>query len=539
MRNIAVIAAYAAVAIVVTGCGESAQDQAAKKIALQVDLARRHYLRAVVLLGQTPQPDKTNAVERTAERPKALAALKTAEQILTKAIAENTNATIIAKAPAYALLAEVQCSTGSYHGNVARAHIADAMTQMHVARLQLDSAEGVAALAGFFGKLAESDHADLLQLKQDALAERDSLSQRRLQIKLQCDDLNGQIQTLAQSAKSQQMTAAKLRDASRSARNMETLSLLTQAEQIEQGIDQNDQKLGELKFQVATAQDELQVVDTRLSSITGQIEALTKQLDALAVRSVETGAKSEGLWQEVQQVQTKLAPTANMLFEAFSAACRQQDLATKAYKQAASANDMALRGITKSGSDARKVMSDNPQSAFEPILASMSSRGELAGATARKGKIALELADLQRELLEATRHVQSLAGRIEKLSQILHLPVPPAIDQAAALVPDVAKLIEEAGQGYESAIKAYDEVAERLLERTPVLDNRATRWMYQTSKAFAMMGLYQLSQCRNQPDRTFLDQARELVNQILADHPERPYFLEPVYRLNRSIQAAG
>ena len=538
MRRIAFV--LACVGIAIGGCGQSPEKKAADRIRTQVDLARRHYLRGVGLLSETPELDKDDPAAPVAERPAALKAFLNAEKVLKQALSDSAGATTIGKAPAESMLARVNLAIGDYHAALGRALIQKAMAGAHTSGLQLDAAEGLAGLADFLAKLSAMDpaQAESRQAETAARVQEFTAKQKRLQLHLV--ELNEQVDALVHDSQSGRTEAAKLRNASQTAKGRKSLDLLAEASRIEGQVDQTDRKVNDLKFEAETSQTELQLVTRRLASANARLVTTAGHLADFKSRAATNDQRRAGLDTEIQKISAKLAEGVAKLAGEFTSAVDQYDLAVGAYGAAERANRAALSGVKAQQVAARKAKEQAKGSTAEPILDWMSGNGELVAPTAQKGQIALASADAQRDLLEATRHLETFGERVRKVVRAIGMDEGIATDvgKALALVTkNLPERKEQARTGYNQAREAFARIDDkRLLVNKPV-NVTATKWIYQAGQAQALMGLYWLTVFDRAPNAEYLHKARNVVNEVLKRHPGRSEYLRPIHRLDREIKA--
>ena len=531
MRTTLFLAACVGLAVAIAGCGESAEKRAADEIARQVDLSRRHYLRAAGLMSEPLLPDETTGMTPVSKA-EVLGALNQAEQGLTKAVAAAGDATRIGKAPAQSLLAEIRLAKARYHAHAVRGRLRRSRARINAAESKLEAIVGLVGLGELNEKLGAMDDSDLIGRRDRIRAERSALLAETERLSRDRQALTGQIETLTGKYDAERALAAQRRAASEEAEGAKVLELLTEAEKVEGRINEIGGQIGDLRLSVEDLDHKLKRTEMALSGMQPELASIDERVDRTKLRAkenndrgrrllAEAGAKSKDLAEEVDGAAKEFAEAVEHCLEAI-AAC----------EQAAKANQSALLGVEEARRLARQVVAEDGKSGVKPILDWMGRKGRKLAPKAQQAHIALTLADLQAELLEAADPVRAFAEKIKATRQVQGAEaISQAFDEALKRVADGPKRVAVAREEYDKASMAF--------KQAQGLDAAATKWIYQGGEAQAQFGLYRLSVYQNEPDEAFRNSARSLIDDVLKEYPDKPDFLGPIYQLDQAVRQAG
>ena len=235
-------------------------------------------------------------------------------------------------------------------------------------------------------------------------------------------------------------------------------------------------------------------------------------------REVVSGHVGE-LEQRVAKHQAELASLADDLAEQFTALLAEGEAALASCRKAADANMKAAALFRQLRQDTQAARADQSNSPMMPVLESRSSQALLGPVTAQAGDVALLSASLQHHLVEVHADLARLQGRVDGLCRQAGLSAPDRLAVAAEVAAKMNTFAEQADQQYQAAGKAFNDVAERMLARSPV-NTKDTDWLYKGAQARALYGRYRLAVLRNEPEAasTYRDSASKLVADLLVGH---------------------
>ncbi len=543
MRTIIVLALGITAAAGLLGCGESPEGAAAAKIAEQVDMARRHYVRGVALIAQERY---TGATTRPAGESDGLAAMRKAEQLVTEAIGSEGGATPVGTIPAYAMLTVVRSSIGAYHTRRAAGRVAAFSEAVMLADRRLNEAERLIeqlrqaeemstlgakappegeqeALAEIAG--LERDNTALATqikgLRTDSQADKKALARKTAQLagnqvrldllKLHVEriqakgesgllsagitsantaitQLGRQIAQLAGANKDKTEQLTQVRKDTRSAKGDERVALLDRAFAIGTEIDANALKISDLSFAKSAAEGELTVATEKLALANGRHAAAAEGLKAATDRWARFDGERLAIKEEkLGPLGKELNETVDALAKDFAAAVAEYDQALADYAGARKANAEALKGLKSRMTEAGKTNRENPASGVKAILDAYTSTGQTASPMTAEADIALAIATVQEQVLALAGRLESFNERLTAVGAASEIAAP-NLDETIALVGDRSERGKSAATNYKAARDAYAEVTTNLLQGA--MANAEP--LYEGSKATAEAGLERL-----------------------------------------------
>jgi len=540
VQKVAYLFVVAILAAAIAGCSEKPETRAAEDIRAQVDVARRHFLRAAGLMGVSPT-DLTPADEQA----QVLDALNDAEKVLTEALSTHTDATDAGKAPANSMLGEVRLAMAGYHGILARERTS--IVDDLLLQLQSEAARGqaLAAVGEALQTLTErtnapdgdeaSARAAAKVLQEQAKARQIAAKQKVDQLRATRNDLTKQIEDAIPATETQRRSAGELRRQNRAAMGTEKLELDEKASAAEAVVEAGEAKISTLQLQAEHNAAQLALAEAELAAVMGQMTALTEFVDSLDSRGEDVKKYRSELAELIAKAEQNLTKLAAELAGKYADASEQFQSALTACEQAARANNQAIRALQDQRRAAADVKNDNPKSPMAPLLDSMASTDRLGGVTARKGDIAFAAGETGRQLLQLQARVAHVADQVAGVCESAGITGPAALNTAASSLKALTDIADRADSDYGAAVDAYNKVAVGMLKGKSV---RETKWLYQQAQARALLGRYRLSALRGQGNREYLDGARSYIEGVLTGHEGDPTYL-PAQQILEAINAEG
>ncbi|MFW6145978.1 MAG: hypothetical protein ACOC7R_01440 [Planctomycetota bacterium] len=514
------------VASLFVGCGGSPETEADAELRAAIDVARRHYLRAAGAMGvltEAATPDPAAVVRENAE---VFDALDEADKALTAALTAAGSAGREVRARAQRLLADVRMAAAEYRDLLVRGRTAALTAQQARVAAEAERLGRLAAQAGALRTFVE------LSGGPDPDSARPVAARLKAEITERLDDLDGRLATLRDRA-------TQIR------REIETLQTLaerkqTQATALRQQILTTDgvmvleldERASALEAEVEKAEGEIAMQEVALEDVTAEIEQFQLQretaaqllasLDAwmngLADRREIVRSQADDLQQRVATQQEALASVADALADQVVALLAEGEAALEAGRKAADANAKAVTLLRQLQREAQATKVDQSNSPMMPVLETLSSQGLLAPVTAQAGDVALVRASLQHHRVEVHTDLVRLRERVDGLCRQAGLSGPEGLARAVEAGADINTFAEQADQQYQAAEKAFNDVAGRMLARSPV-NTKDTEWRYRGAQARALYGRYQLAVLRDDPEAaTYRKSATTLVKDLLEGH---------------------
>ncbi len=532
MRNSAfvtlTVVAVAMLAALLAGC--SGEDQAG--LNRQTEDARRYYEKAIGLLSAPAQMTSDELPQLDPARPEALQALQQAESTLSKALADNPDASDIAKAPAQALLAQVQQTLGDYHAGLAGVQFEQAHRAVLTGLRQLGTVQGYRALEGYHAGLAQFDLSELQSLQEQSRQAMQRLTQRQTELSAQLKQQQDLARQTAEATRTLRNRAIDLRNQSRAATGQQILTLGRQADELERQVIANT---ATIQAAQAAAED----VERDLEQVRRELMAENARLEMLKARQAEMQTLA-GENQQAQQVQHQsaveafgpdaLADDVQQVLRHLQAGLSEAERAVRSYQNAQGAIRQALTGLRARAREASSIASDKPD-AMPELIGSLRSGGAEAAALAQQASIHLALADARQQRLDILTKAGQFAQQVQQAAQAAGAQAPAGTGELAQMAGDTGDLLEKARQEYQAAI-ADLERAENLLPREPV-NQRALAWSYQGQQVRANYSLYRLT-----GETGYLGEANRLLAEIRTREGDNPY-AQDVLDLDRLVGRQG
>ncbi len=534
MRRVKWLTAAVSVALIFAGCSDPARE-AGKRLAKSVDEARRRYNSATTLLadpqyildiesGDLTRVDASllAATTRSAQ-PKppadnALQHLKTASQLVGKALADNPQAPTATKANANLLLGQIQLAIGRYHAAGAGRMRSAASRARRKGRDLLVSVRDRAALAKLY--------ADLGSLPADQTANRRDKAQRELQalaakIKSAEDEiakLEAKIDALAKTNEGLLERSEELRDRGATAGGPQGLDLMTKAADIDVTITQNQSTMSAYRKTVAFSKADLALLKKRQffsqlakDSLDKRLKDMARQDQRTAGAMTKARAEAEAYQEEVEALVAEAGKHGRI-------AEVQEKLALDALGDAVRNFDAAEKQASKvrSEADAAKRKKKEP----DEILAALADDQHVASLIGLRASASLGMGELRRSRIAAVGADEAFAKEVEAAAKLLGKALPEATSSVLVQWQKAGSLIAPDRKAAEANYQAAENDLEGLLRKylTGKGIGRNIRWMYQGKLAKAYFGHHLLA-----GDRALLGKARDWVEKATAQKEDSPH----------------
>ncbi len=370
------------------GCEKSPKDKAADKIAQQADVARRYYLQAAALMSYRPVVRDANSslsalpgqVE-SANRQRfvvlpyneaALPLLDKAAGVASKALAENSQATMIGKIPANRVLAEINRQRAAYFNQLARVHETAARQRWQQVELKAFELDELARQADFYSRLALVDPSKIQEMLQQAQQEQARDQAARQQLLAGQKALEDKIVQAVRDLEPLEPQAHQLRQQAANTQGLAALDILRQAEQIERQADAQETQLNDLKLQLEQLSEHDRLSAIQVEGATNRITTMEACLKDVAHCAQIVGDSQRQLALITDDVAGGVASVEREVVVAFSAALDNYEQALSAYDKARQANNAWSSGLSTLASDASRLEGPSRGAgAQQPSLLSM------------------------------------------------------------------------------------------------------------------------------------------------------------------------
>lgn len=533
----------AVTALALVGGCSSSREMARRKLADELDKARRRYDHATALTDYPFYIDRSSGVrspiyrklgERLdvpATRPaiddRPLKVLDEAEKLLASALAEVAgNAPENIKGDAELLLGKICLAKARHRIHVGESFRADADRRHRSA---------VAMIDGIYNRLSEAD-----DNKAIASMPRDKIVARQAALNKQVEDLAGkmgvgdkqiaklvgEIAALNKDSAAKRPEAQRLRDRSEVTTGPKGLELLTAAQAIEAQIDANAGKVAARQQAMAVLNNDKALLGRQQQLVKAEMAEVGRHLAAIGKSSSEAADSAKAAQAEAVEFAGQVEAEAS----AAEQACRKiRDRETQALADLAKALGHFRRAASAVEAEVRAAAAaKEPQEGG--IVALMADDAHLASVLCVKASASLTMAEVRSRQLTMASANAALGARVTQAWKRLSRPSPPVAAALGGYLADPAKARKEAEDDYKAAEADLERIDGKLL-RTG--DAKNTKWMYQGSLAAAYLGHYRLT-----GERAILMKADGLVKKALEGKDRSPY-LEPVRRLEELIVSAG
>jgi len=531
----------------IAGCAHPKR-QAATRLAERVDQARRLYEKAANLLadpqyvlnlqsggllaagaatrpaGQGPRAEK--------ELVNPLAMLERAEGIVERALAENAQATVTAKADANVLLGQVRLAIAEYRVSAAGRVRSRTATDVRKLHGLLDLVRSEAMMAKFYESSTKLPRGSLVQLRKEAAEEAKALADKATSLDGDIKKLEGEIRQLRKVNEKRFAEAARLRDRGDIIGGEEGLALLTQAAEIDLEIHQRageiaskQERVELLKVDKSLLQKEQSSVASKQTAFKTLLEQMDKKVQAAAESSKKATFNAERWQGEAEAVAAELVG-------AFQSAATYEQQALDALEDAGKSLGAAVRQVRQEWQAARAESRERKaRGESDEIVSGMANDQHLASTMALKASVNLSMGDLRRNQLGTAKINNGLAASLGQTAALLGRQPPAVAGELRDYVTDEGETTKLAEANYELAERDLEEVLGSYLKSDEI--GRNIQWIYQAKLAGAYLGHYLLV-----GDAAVLDKARDLVDKALADKEASPH-LAPVLELRRLVAAAA
>ena len=492
------------------GCSDAPSREEGRALLAQTREAQRLYDRAIAILsnvGYKVAGEESPIFRLVSEKPeellpagrlnpKALRTIEKARGILTKALADNTDAPRADQSLAHEVLSKVWTLEATCRSFEARAARQQAANETEAIRGSLGRIRRQLALLAYLDKLAALKTDDIQQMLSKATQKLAVLTRDVKRKSDQIDEKKVLRDAMLKGIQTHNAKARALRGKSDVARGDTSLDLFDEA-QTEQ------RKAAKLLGDVRQIEHEMESLKTDISDLRIEEEtirrrqAIAKDILSESQAGARKAAKVRGeiaveLKQAVEQTDQQLASLAG--------SCRTLSNAErKAVSDYAEAGKLAKRARLGASGD-------------EGLFA-----GEAAALTAASA--------VRAHSLVTRRKNEQLLDELTVLWAKQNRELPEAVERIRQYVPKADEVLAAALKGYQAAADLYKK-AERAADAKH-------RWIYQTHLGAVH---YQLGTLQNNPEE--LGKAQAIVKKALAgDKKDSPY-LRPTVRLQGLIDQA-
>jgi len=540
VRNVTSMTAAAMLLASLVGCSD-AESAARRKLAQQLDEARRRYAAATAILAVPPYMDRSSGqvwpvgrrltegelrvpTTQPAENPKAVKLLRDAAAGMTAALSANDAAPDAAKAEARLLLGNVQTALGRYYAMGAEQLRNRAAAARRSADVAMDLLRNSAGLAKFNEALAGLSRDNVHAL-------RDRITRRAERVGKEIEQLDARIAALQQEIGRLQAAsdalvqqANALRDRSRVRDDEQGLELLKQSNRKMSQVAANANA-------IAGKQEEIASLQAQKARLAGARQ--TEQLKLQAIAAHLGKMDSEGSAAKVtMEAFRRLTAEHQRTVEAHAveaarlcrAAAEKEQAALGEFLKAAGSFRQAERLLDAAMRKARDLKAGLKKE--NPIVENLLDDQHKAMAVAAKAAAHLEMAELRSRQLATAKANAALASKIQQAWRRLGDAPPKVVAELKAYLPETQETHDQAVKDYQAAEKDLEALEKSMLRRAP---GRNTKWIHQACLASAYLGHYELT-----GDENIRVKASQFVEQALSGKEGSPY-LEPVVRLRELL----
>lgn len=521
------------ICVVLTGCSNSKRDSA-DRLAGQIDKASRLFDHATALLANPPKPpgaDKSTGSEtedkdvdvpepRPVDNTQVEAKLAQAEKILVEALPANPDAPLATRAEALHLLGQIHLAAGKHHATAAerlRRKADSIRMQTHNA---LALARSNTIQARFGTKLANLPKDKVIALRDEQVKQLAVLNSAianiddKIAVKTNDNDI------LIKENEALLLRSRSLRDQSEVIGGPKGLELLKDAQTIESKVNSkisrisaNQKEIAVLMFDKARLGQNVRDTGVKLATIRKRLEE-TDQFALSTMKDVKITQR------QATRQQKKAEECAAQVVECCKDIAGQEKLAIDALDKAGTRLGEAQKTLRSRINAAKAEMTESGKT--NEMLQSSSNEGRLVIIITARASSSLALGDLRRRQLAGDKANVALVDAIEPQSTTL-------ADGLKGYLADANKTRNLAEENYKQAENQLEEIMKLRLKG----DMRNTMWLSQAMLADAYLGHYELT-----GQKDILDQARQFVDEALADKKASPY-LKRVVELQQLIQSAG
>lgn len=494
--------ACAAGSVVVSGCSESGERQAARELLDKVHVGRKLYDRALALMANplyrigedyppvrlmgTPDPSEIFIPPGDVIHPDVLPVLNDAEKIIDTALRAQAGASPDDKALAQATLAHILSLKGYYHTIQAYRAMRSADRARAEANTVLDAAASRIVLLAYNAKLASASDEDVRKLRDLAIKDQTDTTAELKNVDSRVRILEAEKVTQGKAFSRYSVEAASLIKVGRDTPGQAGLEKFDEAMQVKAKANTAEGKVARIEYEIDSLKLKREGLMLDLSSARAQIRTAKELLEKRIVQASKNAA-------EMERIRDGLALDKKKLVEhlkALDTAC--QDIATS-QRRSVNAYGLALN------------------------QANAADRAEQMNTAAQQGDVLVATADLKARCLAVEGANSDLARRVSTLWAQTGGGLPPELDRIRSFLGTPKELKDS-----RSDIEAKYGAAATLYRKAMRGVKQEFRWAYEGQVAVAQVRLYRFSQ-----DATVraeaLKGAREALENALRNREFSPH----------------
>lgn len=467
--------ACAAGSVVVSGCSESDERQAARELLDEVHVGRKLYDRALALMANppyrigedyspvrlvgTPDPSLIFIPPGDVIHPDVLPVLNKAEKTIDTALRAHAEASPDDKALAQATLAHILSLKGYYHTLQAYRSMRSADRARAEANTVLDAAASRIVLLAYNAKLASASDEDVRKLRDLAIRAQTDTTAELKNVDSRIRDLEVEKVTQGKAYSRYSAEAAALIKAGRDTPGQAGLEKFDEAMQVKAKANAAEGAVARIEYEIDSLKLKREGLMLDLSSAKAQIRSAKQLLEKRIVQASKNAAEMEGIRDGLALDKTKLVGH----LKALDTACG--GIAT-AQSQSVNAYDLALR------------------------QARAADEAEQMNTAAQQGDVLVAMADLKARCLAVEGGNSDLARRVRRLwAQMGGGELPPELDRIRSFLGTPKELKDS-----RSDIEAKYGAAATLYRKAMQGVKQEFRWAYEGQVAVAQVRLYRFSQ---------------------------------------------
>lgn len=495
------------------GCSDSKPREASHKVLAAVSEAQRYYDAASAILSNavavkagTNEPliadgavldkDQIEVKSLLTVNEQAGQRLQKAEELLTAALSENSQADESIKAQAQDMLGRVQAMQGYFFASKAASARHDVAAALVGGEEALAGAAGENSVLAYFQKISSASDEDLKKARDEAARAEKQLADQIKTIENRLSELAATRQQLAAENDKRMVEARNLRTESGLASGQKSLDLFEQALKIEDTVTENGTKTAQIEAEKENLELQAKTLKIEAAAAKGQVGALVATLDSRQARTQAAARKRDEVAQRLAESQKKIETAAGKIAAGLKSVSENEAKAVECYTQAAAS-------LKNAQNDA----------AFA------------ATAAAGAGDALVAIADIDAQRLSLQQQASHFAGGVTAFYGQLKKDLPPMLKDLSGYVSDTKKLQEDAAAKYADAISLYKNSISR--------EQPQQQWIYQGRLGAAYIGLSKVTN-----DAGALSQAAIVLDQAMQGREASPY-LASVVELKRLTAKAS
>lgn len=455
--------------------------------------------------------------------------LDEAGRLVKDALSGNLDAPPGAKAQAHKLLGEIEFARGSLLAAGAERLRSRSSELRGHARTLVSTSRNYAILADFNKSMANMPRDKLLQTRNDTQKQLAAANDRIKAVDGKIAALQEEMKTLGGKNAALTKKARGFRDGSERQGGKRGLDLLKQAHDAERAKNRNLARIDQAKDEIAVLLVDKAFEQSKAAAAKAKLALMNKRFETMDQQK----QAAEKAMQAAKADAGRTFEEAQAVSSRVVSICKQASVKEAG---ALTALDKAIRhlGNAKTHARAEREAARAAQSA-EPQAGSEISQGladdkHLAAIMAAEASAGLATAELRARQLAIARGNAELADAIEALAKQMSVGIPGVVAELKAYLPKAAQTRDQAAGEYQQAAKLLESVL-----RTHLKDSigRNIRWIYQAQLADTYLGHYRLTS-----DVETLKKAKVLIDEAVGGKEGSP-FLTSSRRLKALIDAAG